>query len=56
MLDKGDKKLDSDVAGMALKETGVETPHMGMSQITSEADQVMFDASIRTDKTLVLGK
>ena len=56
MLDKGNKKHDSDATGLALKETVVETPPMGMSQVTSEAEQVMFDASIRTDRTLLLGK
>jgi hypothetical protein len=54
MLDKGNNQMDSDKALM-MKETVIETPQMGMSQV-SEPDQVMFDASIRTDKTIVLGK
>ena len=40
-----------------MKETVVDTPQMGMSQVTAEPErQELFDASIRTDCTLVLGK
>ena len=54
ILDKGNKQMDSD-KGFMMKETVIETPPLGMSQVTSEQDQVMFDASIRSDCTLVVG-
>ena len=59
MLDKGNKQRDDvEDKALAMRDTVVETvaPY-GMSQVTTgEQDQIMFDASIRTDKTIVIRK
>ena len=58
MLDKGNKQQDAEDKALAMRDTVVESvaPY-GMSQVTTgEQDQIMFDASIRTDKTIVIGK
>ena len=59
-MDKGNsnKQEDAEDAALAMRDTVVETvaPY-GMSQVTTgEQDQIMFDASIRTDKTIVIVK
>ena len=60
LLDKGNSNKQEDAvdAALAMRDTVVETvaPY-GMSQVTTgEQDQIMFDASIRTDKTIVIVK
>ena len=58
MLNKVSKQEDSEDKALAMRDTVVETvaPY-GMSQVTTgQQEKIMFDASIRTDKTLVIGK